>query len=95
MADSDLLRYSGRAEGRVQGVGFRMYVQQHAMDLGITGWVRNMDDGSVTMELQGSPEKLDRLEQIIRRGNAFIKVTGLSLETRPVQEEERRFSIKY
>jgi acylphosphatase len=52
---ADLVRYFGTATGRVQGVGFRMYVQQHAMELDMTGWVKNMDDGSVTMEVPGYP----------------------------------------
>ena len=48
MAESKTsVRYFGRATGRVQGVGFRMFVQQHASELGLTGWVRNMEDGSV------------------------------------------------
>jgi acylphosphatase len=38
------IRYFGTAAGRVQGVGFRMFVQQHAMDLHVTGWIRNMED---------------------------------------------------
>ena len=61
------IRYFGTAAGQVQGVGFRMFVQQHAMELGITGWVKNMDDGTVTMELQGEAEAIDKLEQIIQK----------------------------
>ena len=62
---ADLVRYFGTATGRVQGVGFRMYVQQQATELDMTGWVKNMDDGSVTMEIQGSQEAVDQLEQRI------------------------------
>lgn len=46
-------------EGRVQGVGFRWTARSVATELGLTGWVRNEDDyNTVTMELQGSSEKI-------------------------------------
>lgn len=92
---ADLVRYFGTATGRVQGVGFRMYVQQHALELGITGWVKNMSDGSVTMELQGESAAVDKLEQIIRAGNYFIKVQSLELATRELVLDEKRFEIRY
>ncbi|ERL05158.1 acylphosphatase [Mitsuokella sp. oral taxon 131] len=91
----ELVRYFGTAEGRVQGVGFRMFVQQHAMELGLTGWVRNMEDGSVTMEIQGRQEKIDRLTDFIRQGNFFIRVSSLSLESRSVLPNEDRFVVRY
>ena len=91
----DLVRYFGTATGRVQGVGFRMFVQQNAMELGITGWVKNMSDGTVTMELQGPQAAIDRLEAIIREGNYFIKVQSFGLEVRDVVAMEQRFEIHY
>ncbi|SEA11328.1 acylphosphatase [Selenomonas ruminantium] len=92
---ADLVRYFGTATGRVQGVGFRMFVQQNAMNLGITGWVKNMSDGTVTMELQGPQAAIDRLEAIIREGNYFIKVQSFGLEVRDVVAMEQRFEIHY
>ncbi len=92
---ADLVRYFGTATGRVQGVGFRMFVQQNAMELGITGWVKNMSDGTVTMELQGPQAAIDRLEAIIREGNYFIKVQSFGLEVRDVVAMEQRFEIHY
>ena len=92
---ADLVRYFGTATGRVQGVGFRMFVQQNALELGITGWVKNMEDGTVTMEVQGTQEAIDRLEAIIREGNYFIKVQSFGLEVRDVVAMEQRFEIHY
>ncbi len=92
---AELVRYFGTATGRVQGVGFRMFVQQNAMELGITGWVKNMSDGTVTMELQGPQVAIDRLEAIIREGNYFIKVQSFGLEVRDVIAMEQRFEIHY
>lgn len=89
------IRKAGRAEGSVQGVGFRFFVQSNAKSLGITGWVKNMSDGSVTMELQGEAETVERLIAKIKRGNDWIKVTNFELEDLPVVEGENKFAIRY
>lgn len=89
------VRYFGKATGRVQGVGFRMFIQQHATELGVTGWVRNMEDGSVHMEIQGTPEAVDKLSVLMREGNYFTKVKELTFEERPVEADETRFIIRY
>ena len=89
------IRYFGTATGRVQGVGFRMFVQQHASELGLTGWVRNMEDGSVEMEIQGDPEKIDKLSVLIREGNYFIKVKELKFEPVETVPNETRFVVRY
>ena len=47
--------------GRVQGVGFRYYAVQKANQLGLTGWVKNLYDGSVEMEVEGQEELIDQL----------------------------------
>jgi len=91
----ELVRYFGRAVGRVQGVGFRYFVQQNARELGVVGWVQNMEDGAVTMELQGTKAQISQLEQRIREGTYFIKVKELQLEPREVLADSREFSIEY
>ena len=48
--------------GRVQGVGFRYYSVYKARQLGLTGWVRNLYDGSVEMEVQGEERSIDELK---------------------------------
>ena len=93
--DTGYKRYFGRATGRVQGVGFRFFVQQNSLELGITGWVRNMDDGTVTMELQGLPERIDILEKRIRKGNYFIQVKSLEFQTLELVSGEKDFHIRY
>ena len=89
------VRVAGRAEGRVQGVGFRFFVQSSAKALGITGWVKNMSDGSVTMELQGEPQIVERLIAKIKRGNDWIKVTAFESSELPVVAGEDKFAIRY
>jgi len=96
MADPNkIVRYFGKATGHVQGVGFRMYIQQHAQEIGVTGWVRNMEDGSVNMELQGPEDKVEQLMDIIEAGNYFIKVEAFQTEVRTVVDGEIGFKIKY
>ena len=89
------VRKAARAEGRVQGVGFRFFVQTSAKALGVTGWVKNMSDGSVTMELQGEAEIVERLMAKIRRGNDWIQVTNYTVSDLPVAEGENKFAIRY
>ena len=89
------VRKAGRAVGRVQGVGFRFFVMSNAKNYGITGWVKNMSDGSVTMELQGEPQTVERLIAKIKRGNDWIKVTDFEQSDLPVVEGENKFAIRY
>ncbi len=91
----ETVRYFGRATGRVQGVGFRYFVQQNAQELGVKGWVKNMSDGSVTMEIQGTQDLIDEMEERIRKGNFFVKVKELVLEEREPLEEDQPFEIRY
>lgn len=58
MSNTNLRRIQVRYEGEVQGVGFRWTSKRLANDLGLTGWVRNEPDGSVSMELQGDEEQV-------------------------------------
>lgn len=92
----ETVRYFAKASGRVQGVGFRMYVRENASKLGIRGWVMNMSDGTVDMEVQGPSDKVDKLLEIIQAGNYFIKVTEFHIEKQnPVLPPENGFSIRY
>ncbi|MBE6101643.1 MAG: acylphosphatase [Selenomonas ruminantium] len=92
----ETVRYFAKAAGRVQGVGFRMYVRENASKLGLRGWVMNMSDGTVEMEVQGPSGSVDRLFEIIQEGNYFIKVTELQMEKQnPVLPPESGFQIRY
>ena len=89
-----IVRKAGKAEGRVQGVHFRVFVRNSARELGVTGWVKNMKDGSVTMELQGAAQIIEQLIEKIKQGRGRIKVTSLELADLPVTEGEIGFAIK-
>jgi acylphosphatase len=55
-----------RIEGRVQGVGFRVWTLHEAQALGLVGWVRNEADGSVTARLEGPQESVERMLGMLR-----------------------------
>ena len=65
--------------GRVQGIGFRMYMQRVAQELGITGWVRNRRDGSVEAMVAGAPEAVEKIIAWARRGPGHGLVAGVEV----------------
>src|SRR6185312_12241701 len=54
--------------GRVQGVGFRAFVERSGQNIGVTGWVRNLDDGRVEAYAVGTPAQLDELAARLHQG---------------------------
>ena len=60
--------------GRVQGVGFRWFVEREAHILGVAGWVRNNHDGSVEVLAQGTREQLSGLHSRLREGPRAARV---------------------
>lgn len=75
-------------KGRVQGVGFRWFVREQAESLGLSGWVRNREDGAVEAEAEGSAADLDELTARLGRGCPAARVD--SIETRPVAPQGGR-----
>lgn len=63
--------------GRVQGVGFRNFTQRCAVKLGLTGWVRNLDDGNVEAFACGPASKLSDLEGLLHKGPMLADVRGV------------------
>lgn len=88
-------RYHIIAEGRVQGVGFRAFCQQHATRLRLTGSVRNMENGMVEIYVQGDEEKLQEFLSVIREGNRWILVEDLTIQEVEVQPKERDFRYDF
>ena len=80
--------------GWVQGVGFRYRARRAADLLGVTGWVRNEYDGSVTMEIQGSQEQIDEVILAIGRGH-YVRIENMDVETIPVIPGEHDFRTRY
>lgn len=71
--------------GRVQGVGYRDYAQRVAAGLGVTGYVRNLDDGRVEVYAAGLPDKLSDLAAALRKGPRFSDVRGVEEQEAALQ----------
>jgi len=66
--------------GKVQAVGFRIFAQRRAEELGVTGWVANTEDGEVEIVAQGEKENLEEFVEKIKRGPTFAKVEDVEIE---------------
>lgn len=82
----EIIREHIYVDGRVQGVGFRFRTMQFAIQLKLTGWVRNLDDGRVEMEVQGEREKINHLFEILK-GERFIEIHQCEADLIPVKHE--------
>ena len=70
--------------GRVQGVGFRWFVEREAHMLGIAGWVRNNADGTVEVLAQGTNDQLSGLHSRLRQGPRAARVDNVEVsDARP------------
>ena len=78
--------------GRVQGVGFRYKAKYLAKSMGLTGWVRNEMDGTVSLEIQGRPQLVDKLLQGLNH-DSFIEIDWVDGKDIPVEEEEKSFKV--
>jgi acylphosphatase len=67
--------------GRVQGVGFRWFAKEEAASLGVTGWARNVEDGSVEIEAEGDPEAVEAFVERIRSGPPAARVESVGVKT--------------
>ena len=79
--------------GWVQGVGLRWRAENAANALGVTGWVRNNFDGSVTMELQGTEEQIDGVLLAVERGS-YVRIENMRVKTLPATEDEWGFTVQ-
>jgi acylphosphatase len=83
-----------RAEGFVQGVGYRYFVQETAGRLGVTGWVRNLRDGAVEGEAEGERGAVETFLSELRGAHPFAQVRKLDAAPRaPQGETEADFRI--
>jgi acylphosphatase len=83
-----------RITGRVQGVWFRASAKEKADALGITGWVRNCEDGSVEVLAQGSEEELKEFVKWCHHGPPSATITDVQEQNEPDAEQMTSFQIR-
>jgi len=81
--------------GRVHGVGFRAYTEATAAPLGLTGTVRNRDDGTVEIHARGDEEAVDRLIAWARTGPSMARVDRVEIEREEAAGEWTDFRVTY
>jgi DNA ligase D-like protein (predicted 3'-phosphoesterase) len=81
------------ARGRVQGVGLRQATVAEALRLGVLGWVRNADDGTVALHLEGPEPAVERLLEFLRKGPPAARVEAVEVEDGKVEGHEQ-FAVR-
>ena len=81
-------------EGRVQGVGFRSSCSRRAIELGLKGWVRNLNDGSVEVQVEGAPLAISELRAWCEKGPPGARVLNVKPSQLPVTGNDW-FEIRY
>ncbi len=82
-----------RVSGRVQGVNFRVWTRTEARRLGLAGWVRNEDDGSVTALIVGSDKAVAIMLERLWHGPAAATVTSVETDVAPLAAVPQDFRI--
>ena len=80
--------------GRVQGVGFRWFVEHAAVQLGVAGWVRNRGDGSVEVLASGTREQLHKLYAELLKGPRASRVEKVEVEDAAPDTKLKSFRIE-
>jgi len=81
-------------QGRVQGVGFRWFVQREASELDLRGWVRNTEEGDVEVVAAGQAADLDELRSSLKRGPRGSRVDRVVEHTLSDSEAENLDSFR-
>ncbi|API54702.1 acylphosphatase [Rhizobium leguminosarum] len=82
-----------RISGKVQGVGFRMWTRDEAVRLGLTGWVRNEEDGAVVAVIAGPDTAITTMIDRFRRGPLGASVLGVETEAAQLEKKPSEFRI--
>ena len=84
-----------KVTGRVQGVGFRYYTQKQAKLFGLTGWVKNLPDGSVQVLVQGEKPEIETFVDYLRIGPSMARVQNVSISKIEQAEDFVEFNVRY
>ncbi|MCK9556698.1 MAG: acylphosphatase [Candidatus Cloacimonetes bacterium] len=85
--------YEIHVRGRVQGVGYRYHARESALQMGITGYVRNLPDRSVYIVAEADEFLIDSFCEMLRRGNGFSRVEQITKEIMNTENRYHDFEI--
>lgn len=88
-------RLSVRINGRVQGVGYRYFVQRRAQEKQLTGWVKNRADGTVEIEAIGDRTALDEFLSYVRVGPAAANVASADVHWFDDEPSYKGFDVRF
>jgi len=88
------VRLHASVTGIVQGVGFRYFTRSAGTRLGLTGWVRNLADGSVELVAEGPRVSLEELLALVREGPAGSAVRHVAADWSRATNEFRDFGVR-
>lgn len=80
-------------KGRVQGVGYRDFIDQYAKEHALCGWIKNNEDGSVVVVIQGTPDELKSCIEILNQGSLLANVVTLSIDWRTPEKQHLEFKV--
>jgi acylphosphatase len=86
MTRSDVHARRYFVRGRVQGVGFRWFVEKQANGIGVTGYTSNLDDGRVEVYAIGTKQQLDQLSGFLWKGPSMAEVRGVDEQEAAVEK---------
>lgn len=81
-------------KGRVQGVGFRAYVEYHAAQIGVAGWVRNVGYDTVESVAEGTQDQLEQFIALVKQGPRMSRVDEARVEDESATGEFTGFGVK-
>ncbi|MDQ3493511.1 MAG: acylphosphatase [Chloroflexota bacterium] len=88
-------RLEATVHGRVQGVGFRMFVARAARRLDLSGWVANREDGAVSVMAEGERPSLEVLDGLLRRGPPGASVQRVEVRWAPARGGAIGFEVRH
>jgi acylphosphatase len=95
MSESDNHQLHAIVHGRVQGVGFRDATERRAVELGLSGWVRNKPDGTVEVTAEGDRATLERFLEFLHRGPSAARVSRVESQWQPASGRFGDFRVTW
>jgi acylphosphatase len=87
------VRVHALVSGRVQGVFYRAFTREKAIEHSVKGWVRNLVDGRVEAVLEGKKEDVDQLINDLKKGSPSARVDRIDIKSEDYRDEFKEFHV--